>query len=211
MVKFGCNKTENFARNVLLQTSCEIAKMKLLHYPGDHRFQSMSKCRDDIWIAAKVVLWGNTRHLAILDTKKLKEPLTDNEKILKESITISKPASEIAEILAEKLGCIQILQDFWNHFEPQETLPALPPPPPSYTHIGQVPAYAYQPYINPYPTYNSPPPHIEKPPAFQSQDPTTEYMPHSPYMPSSPIESKTPDYAPQSPVENQDYVATSPI
>lgn len=205
MVKFGCNKTENFARNVLLQPSCEIAKMKLLQYPGDQRFLHMSKCRDDIWLAAKVVLWGNTRHLAILDNKKLKEPLSDNERILKESITTSKSGSEIAEILAEKLGCIQILQDFWNHFEPQETLPSLPAPP----YVPPQPAYQpYQPYINPYPVYQQPPPHISVP----ASTAPVEYAPHSPYMPSSPIENqKTPDYAPQSPVENQDYVATSPI
>ena len=230
MVKFGCNKTENFARTVLLQTSCEIAKMKLLQYPGDHRFQSMSRCRDDIWLAAKVVLWGNTRHLAILENKELKEPMTDNERILKESITISKSGSEIAEILAEKLGCIQILQDFWDHFVPQATLPSLPPPPPPYAysqfpsqgahaaqgtsqgaHAAQQSSQAYgesyapPPYVNPYMRYNDPPPHIRVP-----DDPAPHKI-ESPYMPSSPIENKTPEYVPTSPIEIQDYVATSPI
>ena len=194
MVKFGCNKTENFTRNVLLQTSSEIAKMKLFQFPNDLKLRAMSVCRDDIWMAAKVILWGNTRHLAILDNKNLKEPLTDNEKVLKEGLHLSKTGQEIAEILAEKLGCIQILQDYWSHIE-QVALPPLPPAP-VYVPYGQAMPYAYAP-----------------PPAAYSggyaQDP--EHQPHSPYMPSSPIEGgKTPEYVPQSPVDNE-YVATSPI
>jgi len=215
LLKFGTKLSEFESRSLLLQSSC-----LLVQCPA-----AMKKSRDDIYMTARIILWGSIRPLQVLasvqEPKKyaLKVAATQQELDAASLLKLSTTASDFIDLLVVKLHDADLSEAFTsglNITEPEIVVPTFVG---HYGSIGQ--PYAalessngQKPIVVPgngrmYPeAYN--------PEAFKADGfrPVTPEYPRSrssspPYRPSSPAESGTPRYAPHSPIEEDAIAAPS--
>ena len=186
ILKFGTKSSEFEARSILLQPAASMIQAQ------DH----LKATRDDIYMVARVILWGNLRPLQIMASKQmsipLKEPATETELEQVTDIRLSNGPSEFLDLLMAKLNDSALMERYLDGFtvEPPKSEASL-----SHQH-DEGPAYSRVPYANAEPYL-----------------PTTEpYLPTAePYVPKSPLYgSVTPplcEYTPVSPIGSPEQEA----
>lgn len=189
LLKFGTRYHELEVRSTLIQSAC-----LLMQCP-----ESLRKSRDDIYMTARVILWGNLRPLQVLasiqnDEYTLKKPSTAEEIEMAKNIRLSLSAIEFIDALLVKWPDVLLSEKFLDGLEHR--------PKPAW----QVPAQAVEPAWKSYTPFQTDfVPTLKQ--AFQTEAPKPEapkspkspaYVPQSPtYMPSSPENSKTPVFSMQ--------------
>lgn len=173
LIKYGTKRSEFENREILLQPAG-----LLLSSPINVRMY-----RDEVYLLARIVLWGNVRPLQILasiqnENYKLKKQATETELLAAKQILISMSAKDFVDLITVKLSTDEISNAFLEGLEITE--------PKVYTKVET--------YSTMYMGFKKP----EKPES-------PKYVPTSPkYVPTSPIEQPK---SPQSPK----YVPTSPV
>jgi hypothetical protein len=186
--------------------------------------QAMVRGADDVWMIARVVLYGNVKSLAHLHLVQVGHDavLSDKQRTDAQDIRLSLPARVFVEVLAERLDAPDIERVF------METLNALAPESLGAPQItskpkeAKTPASAFAPACAPTsPVYLPPSPASPSSPAYAPSSPS--YAPTSPvfvptspaYAPSSPAYApSSPSYAPYSPPfapADAPFVAFAPI
>jgi len=193
ILKFGTTSSEFEARAILVQPAASMIQAP------DH----MKTTRDDIYMVARIILWGNLRPLQILASKQmsipLKEPATETELEQVTDIRLSNGPSEFLDLLMAKLNDSALMERYLDGFtvEPPKSEASL-----SHQH-DEGPAYSRVPYANAEPYLPTTEPYL----------PTTEpYLPTAePYVPKSPLYgSVTPplcEYTPVSPIGSPEQEA----
>ena len=108
ILKFGTKATEFEARSILIQPSC-----LLLQCP-----ENIKKSRDDIYMTARIILWGNLRPLQILaciqepEIYTLKKLATSEETAAVLNIKITTKASDYINMLIVKLHDTNLSEAF---------------------------------------------------------------------------------------------------
>ena len=182
IVKYGTKRTEFELRDLLTQPAGLISKSTHVMY------------KDEIYMLARVILFGNLRPLQILaslqiEDVKLKRPASEVEISAAKNIKISMSACEFVEFITVKLNAQSIQEDFVDGLE--WPLPPVPKEPLE----RQISLY------DPQQTFAIRPASPQAPSSPQYMPSSPQYMPSSPqYMPSSPQYNITsPKYTPASP------------
>lgn len=183
LLKFGTRYHELEVRSSLVQSGC-----LLLQCPEELR-----RSRDDIYMTARVILWGNLRPLQILaslqnEDYSLRQPASQQEIEMAKNIKISVSAIEFMDAMIVKWPDVLLSEKFL------EALEHRPKP------VWQVPASAIEPAwkneFKPFETTFKPLEPSSQPKSYANE----AYMPKSPpYIPKSPVGPKSPAYAPRSP------------
>lgn len=202
ILKFGTKASEFEARSLLIQPAAN-----LLQTPAH-----LKAARDDIYMAARVILWASVRPLQVLasvqdTTVTLLEPATDAELEAARSLRISSPALDFVDQLVLKLNDAGISEAFSAGinislrpvlYDPEASTGGAPVPaywgPPQAPVPAPVPhPVAYAPaYGSGEPQYAPTSPAYEPPPSPDYTQPSGEFAPGT-YAPTSP------KYAPTSP------------
>lgn len=174
LLKFGTRFHELEVRSSLVQSAC-----LLMQCP-----EAMRKSRDDIYMTARIILWGNLRPLQVLAALQneeyiLKKPANSEEIEMAKSIKLSFSAIEFIDALLVKWPDVMLSEKFLDGLEHR--------PKPAW----QVPAQAIEPAwktFTPFQTNYVPTLKEAFSPAAVSHAPQSPaYVPQSPtYMPSSP-------------------------
>ena len=110
VLRFGTRSSEFEARSMLLQPSALLVQSS----------QSLKQCRDDIYMTARVVLWGNVRPLQVLasiqDSRPLKEVPTAAELDHANGLRISSKATDFVDSLTIKFSESRISESFAEGF-----------------------------------------------------------------------------------------------
>ena len=198
ILKFGTKSSEFEARSILLQPAASMIQAP------DH----LKATRDDIYMVARIILWGNVRPLQVLASKQmgidLKEPSTSAEQDQCLDIRLSFGPSEFLDLLMVKLNDSSILERYLDGFtvapeipkhEDPETAPAYQ----AYHPVGDVPAAS--PYIQASSELYIPDAYSPKSPLYGSTTPPLyQYMPTSPTADITSANSTNATEAPQQPV-----------
>lgn len=191
LLKFGTRYHELEVRSALVQSGC-----LLLQCPEELR-----KSRDDIYMTARIILWGNLRPLQILATLQnedytLKKPASNEEIEMAKNIKISVSAIEFIDGMIVKWPDVNLSEKFLEALDHR--------PKPAWHAKAIEPAWKSE--FKPFETNFVPSdPRSYASEAYVPKSPP--YAPHSPYAPTSPAYApKSPAYAPRSPP----YVPESP-
>lgn len=176
IIKYGTKRTEFELRDLLSQPAGLISKTNHVMY------------KDEIYMLARIVLFGNLRPLQILASLQiqgtsLKRDASEIEIAAAKNIKISMSACEFIEFITVKLNAQSIQEDF------VEGLNWPLPPPPSEPLVRQISLY------DPEATFVMPP----QSPEYHPEPTSPVYQPTSPnYQPTSPMYQPTsPTYKPQ--------------
>lgn len=115
ILKFGTKMSEFEVRNILLQPAAS------MYFAND----KVKSTRDDIYMTARIILWGNLRPLLLLlhhqiPGCELKETPTEVELEQIKTIKISSTAIEFFDLLVSKLNDPDIAEQFQDGFEMKE-------------------------------------------------------------------------------------------
>jgi hypothetical protein len=179
--------------------------------PASFLSTAHKKFRDEIYILARVVLWGNLRPLQVLASVlhphiELSKPASPTEIEAAKKICISMDPMKFAQLITIKLQCSSIYETFEEGLiirpkSPEEPPPVLYSPSQNTVHNGPIGSnvYSMNQIANNY--CNIPEAGSESPPYHPS---SPVYNPSSPvYNPSSPVYNpSSPVYNPSSPVYN---------
>jgi len=190
--EYGTQQSELAIRKLLTQSESLMAE-SLGTKP------TFKNAADDIWMLAKVILWGDTRILAIMNNietnRKLKKDADEQELKLASSIKINIPASEFVSNLAFRFEDPDILKDFEEHFSEkanyqfQSSLPILTPQiiTAPVQNMNEVPIV----YVSTSPPYQPTSPMYGETVTLPTESATSpQYAPTSPmYNPEEPTES----------------------
>ena len=229
LLKFGTKLSEFESRPLLLQSSC-----LLMQCPA-----SLKKSRDDIYMTARIILWGSIRPLQVLaaiqEPKKftLKTEASAEETSAAELLKLSSSASDFVDLLVVKLHDPDLSDAFTSGLNISEEPEAASFPAPALTsyQYGQSYTSSYNmPLIQPgygmpavpgnmYPGVtqeSSRSPAASQ--ASQAYNPEQVFRPITPqYSTESPTNEayapSSPVYAPSSPVyaPSSPYAASSPV
>ena len=225
VVRYGTKMSATELRDVLKQPGSAAAERFLAACADDptrmfpktmqercirENAQAMVRGADDVWMIARVVLYGNVKSLAHLHLLQVGHDavLSDKQRTDAQDIRLSLPARVFVEVLAERLDAPDIERVF------METLNALAPESLGAPQItakpkeDETPASAFAPASPSSPAYApSSPSYAPTSPVYAPSSPA--YAPSSPaYAPSSPL------YAPYSPPfapADAPFVAFAPI
>jgi hypothetical protein len=193
ILRFGTRASEFEARSMLLQPSALLAQSSV----------ALKSCRDDIYVTARVILWGNVRPLQVLssiqDSRKLKTDASAAETEQASSMRISCKASEFVDSLTIKFADSQISESFAEGFA-EEYIP----------EQVKVNPYAVAASIDGPMSWITSLQHAavpqvpQQPPAYPQQQPPAYPRPQSPaYAPYSPNDApysaQSPPYTTESP------------
>jgi len=180
--EFGTQQSEAAIRKNLTQTESLLAESLNLK-------PTLQCAADDLWVIAKVILWGNTRLLAVKNHiekgKKLKVEATENELEVAGSIKISTTAQEFISGIGFRFEDPEVIKEYNDHFEEIDEVKII-------THFNYTPpalTQFLQPQILPTPVIingGTSPPYKPSSPVYQGTSPP--YQPTSPmYQPTSPM------------------------
>jgi len=216
ILRYGTRNSEFEVRQLLVQNTCN-----LMRCPAD-----IKKCRDDIYMTARIILWGSVRPLQILACLKypeeyaLIEKATDIEIEQSKQILLSNDPITFLDLLTTKFQDSSIAEKFQkgltileqkqvalrNYMTPMEAMnQAFYSKPCTEPVLFQSVAFEGR---SSTPTIN-----LEES-SYVPESP--KYVPESPrYVPESPkYVPESPRYVPESPryipANNLDYVPTSP-
>lgn len=107
ILRHGTKRSEFENRDILMQPA------GLLPSTSSH----ISCYRDEIYMLARVVLWGNLRPLQVLASVQdplieLKVPASEAEKLAAKTVKISQAAKAFVETITVKLSCSDIMEAF---------------------------------------------------------------------------------------------------
>lgn len=188
LIEHGTHQSDAQIRKLLTQTEsilAETLRYKPTHFPAT----------DDFWILAKIILWRDTRTLAILHSiqntdRILKIKATENELDLVKSLKINCSANDFISGIAFRFEDPSIMNDFADHFEPV---------------VFKIPETTTTAYLSSYIAGGTSPP-------YQPYDPEETTKNIQQQQPTSPLygiepKSTTPLYASSTPL----YASTSPL
>ena len=199
LLKFGTRYHELEVRASLVQSAC-----LLLQCPD-----SLRKSRDDIYMTARVILWGNLRPLQILaslqnEDYQLKKPASNEEIEMAKAIKISVSSIEFIDALMVKWPDVMLSEKFLEGLEHR--------PKPAWTPSAQAiePAWKseFKPFKSDFVPRSKTPDYYDinklLPATSASMVPVAMApMASGPYMPQSPpYRPNSPPYRPQNPPAN---------
>lgn len=239
VVRYGTKMTATELRDVLKQpaaasaerflTSCAQDSARMYPQSAPERrtrddAKTMARSADDLWMVARVVLYGNVKSLAHLHALQIgrEDVLTERQRADAQGIKLSLSASVFVQVLAERLEAPEIATAFTSAVEALSLSTLSAPAPSSYpsaspSSAASASASAPTPapasfltafldqegserkHLPPEETFATSPLYAPTSPAYAPTSPA--YAPTSPaYAPTSPAYAPTsPAYAPTSP------------
>jgi hypothetical protein len=204
ILKFGTKNSEFECRSILVQPSSSLMRAS----------EELKAARDDIYMTARLVLWGSLRPLQVLaslqspETVELDEPATEIEITSSQAVRLSSSALDFMDSLTMKLADSNLSDAFSTGLTitaapPAPMLRPMAPMPSNLVNLGYGQGYgqAYDPSSMLAVNRSGTPPIDDAPYAPKSPADSPAYAPSSPaYAPSSPAYApSSPAYAPSSP------------